>query len=194
MMKYLIALLSATLLFSCAANDESENTKTNAILASLKDNQAKIGLKIDGKPFYADSSVFQGGGYVGEGGLKISLKDQSMGNVIISIEGDNWFNAKPYKIDFKEGFSTTSTMGSFLAGKISNTAENKGEGYVLYDGYFEVKYISKDVFVVSVKGNLKKPFGDALLSSVEGFVIWKKPGYTLEAGKGIEVEFPIEKK
>jgi hypothetical protein len=192
MMKYLIALLGALLLFSCTSNNESE--KIIATLASLKDNQAKIELNIDGKPFYADTSVFSGSGNVDAKGIKISLRDQSMGNVIVSMEGNNWFKSKPYKIDFKDGYPTSSTMGSFLTGKISNTEENKGEGYVLYDGFFEVKYVSKEVFVVNVKGNLKKPFGDAPLSSIEGCLIWKKPAYTLNDGKQVVIELPKEKK
>ena len=192
MMKYLIALLSATILFSCSSNDNSENREINTTLASLKDNQAKIELEIDGKSFYADTSVFQGGGYVDEKGIKISLRDQSMGNVIVSLEGNSWFKNKPYKISFKDGYPTSSTMGSFLTGKINNTTENRGEGYVLYDGFFEIKYISKDAFVVYVKGNLKKPFGDDPVSSVEGNIIWKRPDYNIEEGKGIEI--PIKKK
>ncbi len=191
-MKYLIALLCATMLFSCTPSNESKNKKIIGILASLKDNQAKIVLKIDGKPFYADTSVFHGSGYVDARGIKISLKDQNMGNVIVSLEGNSWFKTKPYKIDFKDGYPTSSTMGSFLTGKINNTTENRGEGYVLYDGFFEIKYISKDAFVVYVKGNLKKPFGEDPLSSVEGNIIWKKPDYNIEEGKGIEI--PIKKK
>ncbi len=185
MIKYLIALLCATLLFSCTSSNNSEIGDINTTLASLKDNQAKIELEIDGKPFYADTSVFQGGGYVDARGIKISLKDQSMGNVIVSLEGNNW-------IDFKGGYPTSSTMGSFLMGKINNTTQNRGEGYVLYDGFFEIKYVSKDAFVVYIKGNLKKPFGDDPLSSVEGNIIWKKPDYNIEAEKGIEI--PIKKK
>lgn len=192
MIKYLIAPLCATLLFSCTSSNNSEIGDINTTLASLKDNQAKIELEIDGKSFYADTSVFQGGGYVDARGIKISLKDQSMGNVIVSLEGNNWFKNKPYKIDFKDGYPTSSTMGSFLTGKINNTTQNRGEGYVLYDGFFEIKYISKDAFVVYIKGNLKKPFGDDPLSSVEGNIIWKKPGFNIEAGKGIEI--PIKKK
>ena len=38
----------------------------------------------------------------------------------------------------------------------------------------------------------KKPFGDDPLSSVEGNIIWKKPDYNIEVGKGIEI--PIKKK
>jgi hypothetical protein len=192
MMKYLIAMLYATLLFSCTSSHNSEIGEINTTLASLKDNQAKIELEIDGKQFYAETSVFQGSGYVDERGIKISLKDQSMGNVIVSLEGNSWFKNKPYKIEFKDGYPTSSTMGSFLMGKINNTSENRGEGYVLYNGFFEIKYISKDAFVVYVKGNLKKPFGDDLLSNVEGNIIWKNPDYNLEAGKGFEI--PLNKK
>lgn len=194
-MKYLIAFFSASFLFSCTPKvEEDESNRTAIILDSLKNNQAKISLTIDGNDFYGSSSVFQGGGIVDKNGVKISLKDQNMGNVIVSMEGKDWFKSKPYKVVFKEGYPTTSTMGSFLVGKISNLSENRGVGYVLYDGFFEVKYISKNVFLVNVKGNLKKPFGDDPLSTIVGSIVWKKPEYNIEVGQGIEIEFAKNKK
>lgn len=195
MIKYLIAFFCASFLLSCTPNvKEDESKKTAIVLDSLKDNHAKISLSIDGVNFYDSTSVFQGGGIVDQKGVKISLKDQNMGNVIVSIEGNDWFKSKPYQVQFKDGYPTTATMGSFLVGKISNAAENKGVGYVLYDGFFDVKYISKDVFLVSVKGKLKKPFGDDALSTIDGSIVWKSPEYSIEAGQGIEIEFENYKK
>jgi hypothetical protein len=193
-MKYLIAILCSYILFSCIGGiEDSENKKANLILNSLGQNQAKISLDIDGKAFYGDSSVFTGGGYVDQKGVKISLKDQSMGNVIVSIEGGNWSKSKPYRVEFKEGYPTSSIMGSFLVGKISSVEENKGLGYVLYDGFFELKYVSQEVFLVKVKGKLKKPFGNDPLSNIDGNIVWKKPEYNIEKGLGIEIEFPTIK-
>lgn len=193
-MKYLIALFCVVItLYSCDHKASLNDQTVKQVLDSLQTNQAIIRLKVNNKPFYPDSSIFVGNGVIDEQGMKLSLKDQNFGNVIISIEGQNWFKHKPYKIEFKDGFPTGANMGSFLFGKITSTTENKGEGYILNEGYFEVKNISKDIFVVTIKGNLKQPFGDAPLSSVEGYVIWKNPGYAIMDNKELDLPFINEK-
>lgn len=192
-MKFLLALFCVATLLSCGSKAGSDNQKIQSILDSLKTNQAVIRLNINNKPFYADTTLFSGNGIVDEKGIKISLKDKDFGNVIVSLEGEHWYKTKPYRIELKNGYPTVTNMGSFLVGKITNLNENKGEGYLLSDGFFEVKYLSKDVFVVNIKGKLKQPFGDAALSSVEGYIIWKAPGYSLNAGQDFVIPFKNEK-
>lgn len=193
MMKFLIALFCVATLLSCGLDLDTENNKIQGVLDSLKTNQAVIRLNINNKPFYTDTTLFAGNGIIDEKGIKVSLKDQNFGNVIVSIEGENWHKSKPYKIELNNGYPTGSNMGSFLVGKITDLNQNKGEGYLLSEGFFEVKYLSKDIFVVNVKGKLKQPFGDATLSSVEGYIIWKTPGYTLNDGKDFVIPFKNEK-
>lgn len=193
MMKFLIALFCVATLLSCRLDSDTENKKIQGVLDSLKTNQAVIRLNINNKPFYTNTSFFSGNGVIDEKGIKINLKDQDFGNVIVSIEGENWNKAKPYKIELNNGYPTGLNMGSFLVGKITDLKQNKGEGYLLSDGFFEVKYLSKDIFVVYVKGKLKQPFGDAALSSVEGYIIWKTPGYTLNESQDFVIPFKNEK-
>ncbi|MDP1812869.1 MAG: hypothetical protein Q8K92_00305 [Leadbetterella sp.] len=193
MMKFFIALFCASTLFSCGLDSDTEDNKIQAILDSLKTDQAVIRLNINNKPFYADTTLFAGNGIIDEKGIKVSLKDQDFGNVIVSIEGENWNKTKPYKIEFNNGYPMGSNMGSFLVGKITDLKQNKGEGYLLSDGFFEVKYLSKDIFVVNVKGKLKQPFGDSALTPVEGYIIWKTPGYTLNEGQDFVLPFKNEK-
>lgn len=192
-MKFFIALFCVAILLSCDVSSDTDNQKIQEILEKLKANQAIINLNINSKPFYADTTFFAGNGVVDKKGIKVSLKDQDFGNVIVSIEGENWYKTKPYKIELKNGYPTGSSMGSFLVGKITSLEENKGEGYVLSDGFFEVKYLSKDMMVVNVKGSLKQPFGNSTLSNIEGYIIWKSPGYTFENINEIEIPFINEK-
>ncbi len=192
-MKFFIALLCASALFSCGLDSGTDNPNIQEVLDALKTNQAIIRLNINNKPFYADTNLFSGNGIIDEKGIKVSLKDKDFGNVVVSIEGENWNKAKPYKIELNNGYPTGLNMGSFLVGKITDLKQNKGEGYLLSDGFFEVKYLSKDIFVVYVKGKLKQPFGDAALSSVEGYIIWKTPGYTLNESQDFVIPFKNEK-
>jgi hypothetical protein len=193
MMKFFIALFCVAILLSCGESSETDNQKIQGILDKLKTNQAIINLNINNKPFYADTTFFAGNGVVDEKGIKVSLKDQDFGNVIVSIEGENWYKTKPYKIELKNGYPTGSSMGSFLVGKITSLKENKGEGYLLSDGFFELKYLSKEIMVVNVKGLLKQPFGNSTLSPIEGYIIWKGPGYTFENINEISIPFVNEK-
>lgn len=183
--------MAATL--ACTNTSNSDNKKIRAILDSLDTNEAVIKLTIGDSQFYPDTNVFSGNGTVDERGIKVSLKDQNFGNVIVSIEGEDWFKRKPYKIELKNGYPTGGSMGSFLVGKITSMKDNKGEGYILSEGFFEVKYISSDVFAVNVKGFLKQPFGDASLTPIEGYIIWKKPGYSIQGNHEILIPFDNEK-
>ena len=192
-MKFLIALFCVATLLSCGLSSKTDQQKIQGILDSLKANQAIIRLNINNKPFYADTTHFAGNGIIDEKGIKVSLKDQNFGNVIVSIEGENWNKTKPYKIELNNGYPTGSNMGSFLVGKITDLKQNKGEGYLLSDGFFEVKYLSKDIFVVNVKGKLKQPFGDATLTPVEGYIVWKTPGYNFRNNSEIAIPFNNEK-
>ncbi|MCP9763150.1 hypothetical protein EGI31_09295 [Lacihabitans soyangensis] len=192
-MKFFLALFGVATLLSCGQGSESDNQKIQGILDKLKTNQAIINLSIDNKQFYADTTIFVGNGVVDEKGIKVSLMDKDFGNVIVSIEGDTWYKAKPYMVEFKNGYPTGSNMGSFLVGKITSLKENKGEGYLLSDGFFEIKYLSKEVMVVNVRGSLKQPFGNSTLSPIEGYIIWKVPGYSFESINEIAIPFNDEK-
>lgn len=170
--RYLIFLL---LSISCSKTENNSFESMKLELSKLKDNEATIFVKINNELFYKTESKFAGGANIDEKGLKISLKDQYNGNVIIGLEGDNWFNAKPYRVSFKDGYPIGNNAGSFLIGKISDIVKNAGEGYILYNGFFEIRFINKEGLFLEVEGELKSPFGDAPLKNISGRVLWKTP-------------------
>lgn len=177
MLKFKITfLLFVTLLIACSKTESNKPETYKKDLLTLKKEEAIINITIDNELFYKQESRFKGGANIDEKGLKISLKDQFNGNVIISMEGDKWYSKKPYRVNFTNGYPTGDTAGSFLIGKISDIINNVGEGYILFNGYYEIEYLDNNAFIMIVNGELKSPFGDAPLKKISGNIVWKNPG------------------
>lgn len=156
-----------------------DNQVISTTLNSLKSNQAIADLYINNKQFYADDNIFSGNGSSDPLGLKISLKDQFFGNIIISLEGENWQKKMPIAVKFRDGVSSSAFSGSFLVGKLIDKENQKGEGYMFYEGSIDITEFSSDRFVLTVNGKVKKPFGDENLYPIEGNIIWKKPNLAI---------------
>ena len=173
----MIKILSGLFLVAAAvACNTSSSGNFEEELKSLVDNQAKVSIDINGNDFYADQELFTGSGYaIDSNGVKISLKNEAFGNVIVSLEGNVDLNKTPLKLSFKDGFPDGSISGSFLIGKISDVAKNAGEGYILTDGGYEILQIDNNAIIIKVKGHLRKPFGDSGLSDIDGYIVWNKP-------------------
>lgn len=174
-LRELVWCLVACIVLACNNSNTEQKTNILSTLKSLQKNQAKASFKIDGVDFYHEQSLFEGGGYAEDSGIKISLKNKMNGNIIVSIEGDGWNKKKPYKVIFKDGFPVGSSSGSFLLGRISDISQNKGEGYVLYNGFFEIQYFSENYMYVVVEGEAKSPFGDAPNKKISGNITWAYP-------------------
>ncbi|MCP9766679.1 hypothetical protein EGI22_02080 [Lacihabitans sp. LS3-19] len=173
MMKYLFGILMIATTISCS---KITNENFSEELIKLEDNQAKISININQKNFYEGQETFTGSGFASnDNGVKISLKNQFFGNIIVSLEGNLNIEKMPLKLTFKNGFPEGSTSGSFLIGKITDASKNAGEGYILTDGGFEIIQLDSSAIIIKVKGQLRKPFGDSGLSTIDGNIVWKKP-------------------
>lgn len=177
MIKNIFGILMIAITLSCT-HDSKE--KYNEELSTLGANQAKVSININDKKFYENQELFTGSGYASnENGVKISLKNQQSGNIIVSLEGNLDIQQMPLKLNFKDGFPEGNTSGSFLIGKITDATKNAGEGYILTDGGFEIVQLDSNAIIIKVKGQLRKPFGDSDLSTIDGKIIWKKPEVSL---------------
>jgi len=173
MIKFLSGLLLLAIAVAC---NTSSNQNFEEELKVLTDNQAKVSIIINGKNFYDGQEIFTGSGYaLDSSGVKISLKNQAFGNIIVSLEGQVDLNKTPLKLSFRDGFPEGSVSGSFLIGKILDSVKNTGEGYILTDGGYEILQLDNMAIIIKVKGQLRKPFGDSGLSDIEGYIVWNKP-------------------
>jgi hypothetical protein len=173
MIKFLSGLILLAIAIAC---NTSSNKNFEEELKVLTDNQAKISININGKNFYEGHELFNGSGYaLDSNGVKISLKNEAFGNIIVSLEGNADLNKTPLILSFKDGYPTGSNSGSFLIGKITDSIKNAGEGYILTDGGYEILRLDNKAIIIKVKGQLRKPFGDSGLSDIDGYIVWNKP-------------------
>ncbi len=165
-----ILLMLAISLFAC-----NKHQKISEIEQTLNDGQASVQLLIGNAEFYAQNKPFTGVLLVQDNSLTINLKDDDGGNVILNLEEPNWHKTKPYKVAFNNKYSASAKQGSLMIGKLSKADMNKGEGYVLYDGYFEIEKINTDQIVVKIDGKVSSPFNESNQKSISGLIVWRKP-------------------
>ncbi|MCU0323660.1 MAG: hypothetical protein MUF45_00195 [Spirosomaceae bacterium] len=180
----IIITLICTTLLAC---DSSVNTE--AVLASLKEREGKILIKIDGKEYYPKSSIFKGELTVLDGFFRTSLFDQFESNVVIAFGGEKWYETKPIK---KQVFIDNQVAASVMIGKLINKEKQLGEGFLMTEGEITVMSISEEKFIMRFEGKLGKfdvQREPEKWNVVEGWVIIKKPSIVLQGLKTEQVYF-----
>ncbi|MGL4629556.1 MAG: hypothetical protein ACRCVT_00010 [Leadbetterella sp.] len=160
--------------FSC----RHQSNDINYVEKTLKNEQAFISMEINGKDFYTTNSTFDVGGSIDKQGLKLSFKNSKMGNVIFALDKPNFTQELPLKINFSGGASQIGDV-SFLIGKMDEKIQDKGEGYVFYEGEIILKEVNKERLWAEVSGKVKSPFStnDATYP-IKGWFLWKKPKWS----------------
>jgi hypothetical protein len=76
----------------------SDKFKADEVYNQLKDDQAKIILKVKGSNFYKQESIFHGHLEIVEKSFTINYFDQFDSNVMIHFGADKWYEEKPLKL------------------------------------------------------------------------------------------------
>lgn len=173
-----LVLFIAVLIFSCSSK-ESSDPKVDALFESLKENQAKIVITIDGKEFYPQESIFSGQVLISDNIMNLTLTDQFEGKTIINLGGEKWYAAKPIK---KAIGSEGPIETSIKMGKIIDKEKMIGEGYMMAEGEITATTFTKDKMVFRIKGKVGK-YSDFQQPDkyipAEGFIVYKKPSVSL---------------
>jgi hypothetical protein len=166
---------------SCTQTQKGFDKKEiDKIYQSLKDKEAKAIIKIDGKAFYPNESVFNTDIRMTENFLKVNLFDQFESNVVVNMGGENWYSKKPYSIKL---IPNTPINGGLMIGKIVDKINRNGEGYLMTEGKITMEAFTKEKCIISVKGKIGKY--NALTApqtwnNIEGIIICKKPSINIQ--------------
>jgi hypothetical protein len=142
------------ILNSCSSSNKQEQDRQyQTIYQSLKDNQTKFVVKLDGKDFYSSESIFTGHLEMLLGSFTMSYFDQFDSNVMLHFGGEKWYEARPINSPIKldNGYSS-----NVMLGKITNKEEKLGAGYLMSEGTITFKVFTKEKFVIVIEGRAKK--------------------------------------
>jgi hypothetical protein len=173
--KYLFYLIS---LFFIACTSNKDNSEE--VLQSLKNQQSKAIIKIDGDDFYPTGSIFKGNIQVYDNSFRINLNDQFDSNVIFSIASDKWYENKPV---VREITLENQATGSLMVGKMKDRVQRTGEGYLMTRGEMKMETFSDEKCIMHFKGKISKyEFlqDSTKWSNFEGTLILKKPEVVLQ--------------
>ncbi|MEY4538689.1 MAG: hypothetical protein RLZZ306_446 [Bacteroidota bacterium] len=177
-LKYLIMLSIIGIFNSCSSNSkEAEDKQYQTIYQSLKDNQTKFVVKLDGNDFYSSESIFSGHLEMLLGSFTMNYFDQFDSNVMIHFGGEKWYKARPITTSIKldNGFSS-----NVMIGKIINKKEKLGAGYLMSAGIITFKVFTKEKFVIVIEGKAKKyPKTDAndTTYDIKAIIVSKNPKF-----------------
>lgn len=153
-LKYLLIVIGISVLNGCSSQSKEEDNKQyQTIYQSLKDNQTKFVIKLDGNDFYSSESIFSGHLEMLLGSFTMSYFDQFDSNVMVHFGGQNWFKGRPISSSIKldNGYSS-----NVMFGKITNKEEKLGAGYLMSEGTITFKVFTKEKFVIVIEGKAKK--------------------------------------
>lgn len=173
--KFLYCLISV-LFIACGSND----INSGKVFQTLNDKQAKAIIKIDGKDFYPNESVFKGNIQVYDNSFRLNLNDQFDSNVIFTIAGDKWYETKRTK---RKITIENQTSGSLMVGKMKDRVKHTGEGFLMTQGELEIEAFTDEKFIVKFKGKISKyEFlqDSSKWNDFEGVIVMKKPEVILQ--------------
>jgi hypothetical protein len=173
--KYILCIIPL-IFFGCQQNDIDDNE----VLKTLKNQQAKAIIKIDGEDFYPAESIFKGNIQVYDNSFRINLTDQFDSNVIFSFASDKWYEAKPVK---RQITIENQATGSLMVGKMKDKAQNTGEGFLMTEGTMEMETFSDEKCIIKFKGKISRYefLQDASKwNNFEGTIVLKKPENVLQ--------------
>ncbi|TLU98872.1 hypothetical protein [Dyadobacter luticola] len=182
-MKRFTVILILLAMFDClcqaCTSKESTDEQTETILKSLKDNQARILVKIDGKEFYLAQSVFSGQTLFTPDVLNVTLTDQFEGKTILNIAKEKWYATGHVGDDISTDGRTASNL---KMGKIIDREKMIGEGYMMTEGKIEAVRFAKNSMIFKLTGKVGK-YSDFQQPDkyvpFEGTIIYKKPAVSL---------------
>ena len=173
-----LALLLVLFVLSCHSKESSDQA-ADALFQTLKENEAKIVMSIDGKEFYPKESVFLGQALMSDNMMNITLTDQFEGKTIINLGGEKWFASKPIT---KAITANGPVETSIKMGKIIDKTQMIGEGYMMAEGEITATEFTKDKIVFRIKGKVGK-YSDFQQPDkyipAEGFIVYRKPAVSL---------------
>ncbi|WAC10220.1 hypothetical protein [Dyadobacter pollutisoli] len=159
---------------SCQSQDAVKE-KSEEIFRTLKNNEARILVRIGDKEFYSPESVFTGQILMSDNMMSMTLTDQFEGKTIINLGSKKWFSKKPVHelINAENQVSTNVKMG-----KIVDREKMIGEGYMMAYGEITAVEFLKDKMVFKIMGKVGKYSDfqqpDKYLPA-EGIIVYKKP-------------------
>lgn len=174
-----LVILISLFNFTCEQKS-SWNEQADKAFLSLEENQARIIISIDEKPFYAGKSIFTGQVLISDQMMSMTLTDQFEGRTIINIGGENWYLQKPVsrKIIPDNQFNASVKMG-----KIIDREKMIGEGYMMAEGEISAQEFSKEKMVFAIKGKVGK-YSDFQQPEkylpIEGFIVYRKPAMNMQ--------------
>ena len=173
-----LLLFLAFFVSNCRSQDSSDQA-ADELFQTLKDNEAKIVMSIDGKEFYLKESVFTGQVLMSDNMMNVTLTDQFEGKTIINLGGEKWFAAKPIT---KAITANGAVETNIKMGKIVDKINMIGEGYMMAEGEITATAFTKDKMIFRIKGKVGKYSDfqqpDKYLPA-EGFIVYKKPAVSL---------------
>lgn len=171
------SIMLVFLLFGC--KNSGDQQQAEKVLNELKDNQAKVIIRIDGKEFYPDSSIFTGQLMLTEQMLSLALTDQYEGKTMLNVGGEKWFAEKPVS---RQVVGNNAFNAGLKLGKLVDPQNMIGEGYMMTEGKIEAVIFEKDRIVFSINGKAGK-YSDFQQPDkylpLEGLIIFKKPALNL---------------
>jgi hypothetical protein len=177
-MKVQLLFLTAlfVLIVSASCSDRGGNAPDERqVLESLKENQAKVFIEIDGKPFYPKESLFTGNLHLQKDRASLNISDQFEGQVILGFHQPLWYKKFPFKYKLSEANKNSCRL---MIGKIIDVQNRTGEGYLLHSGTIEIEQLTEDKLIMTVDGKCGKYDGFELgkiLLDIKGSIIFKKP-------------------
>ena len=183
-------LKSVLVVFVCTvfAACTTENT-TESIYKTLKEGQAKVVIRINGEPFYADSSVFTGNVDISDQFFKMNLFDQFESNVIVGFSEPNWYAKHPIERKMVPG---SQMQANVMIGKMVDRANRYGTGFLMTEGVVSARSLSEEKIIIHFQGKVGKysTMNDPQTwSIVEGDIIYKKPKITITDVKKTDVYY-----
>lgn len=175
---FLLIMAVAAVISSCGKRD-SDEAIAEKYLQSLGENEARLLVRIGGKEFYPEASVFGGQVLLSDNILNMSLTDQFGGKVMISLAKEKWYEQSPIRDRIaSDGPGATSLK----IGKIIDKQQMIGEGYMMTKGEISAPVFTKEKMIFKIKGQVGKYSDfqrpDQFLP-VEGIIVYKKPAVSL---------------
>jgi hypothetical protein len=149
MRKLFFFLIGILILGACDKVKDTIELETQ--YSQLRDNETKFIVSISDQVFYETTAIFDGHVEVRNNYFVMNMTNQYKGNFILNFSQENWINAK--KIPARLYGSAASSL---MIGKVVDSTQNKGAGYLMSDGFIEPITISKSKIIFYITGNVKK--------------------------------------
>lgn len=148
---YFLGIFTIALFVGCT--DEVSDNQDEVIYQSLKENQSKFLLKLDGEYFYKTESIFDGNLQLYPTTFALTSFDQFDSNVMIHFNGKDIYKDRPMRIPMSIEKGNTSTL---MFGRMKDKQNNLGEGYLMSEGFITFKAFSKEKIIMKIEGKAKK--------------------------------------